>query len=149
MRFDHGVNHGGNELFEWRSRVLHELACEQAINLLDVALVQGLKEGGPVREVLVERADTDPCDISDPVGGDRLEALALQDPHHSIQDRLNGLACPALLWPTPNRRLRTSRWHEDECRANVSICLSFTSSCLFFRRMRSGRRRVYMPHLTM
>ena len=77
---------------EWRSGVLHELACEQAVNLFDVALVQGFKEGGPVREVLVERSDTDPCDLGDPVGGDRLEALALQEPYYSIQDRLDGLA---------------------------------------------------------
>ncbi len=97
VRLDHGVHHGANEFVEWRSGMLHELVCEEAVDLLDMALVQGFKDRGPIREVLIERADTDAGNLSDPVGGDRLKALALQDSHHSIQDRLDGLACPALL----------------------------------------------------
>src|ERR1700733_14093545 len=136
VRLDHGVDHGANEFIERRSRMLHELGCEEAVDLLYVALVQGFKDGGSVREVLVERANTDACNLSDPVGGDRLKALALQDPDHSIEDRLDGLACPALLRLAPNGRLRTFRWHEDECRANVSIHLLFIYYCLFFIKIR-------------
>ena len=77
--------------------MLHELVCEQTVDLFYVALVQGFKDRAPVREVLVERADTDPRNLSDPIGGDCMEALALQYPHHSIQDRRHRLACPALL----------------------------------------------------
>jgi hypothetical protein len=82
--------------------MLHELPCKQAVDLFYVASVQGLKDRGPVREILVERADTDSRNLCDPIGSDCLEPLALQYPHHSIQDRLHGLAGPALLRLPPN-----------------------------------------------
>src|ERR1700691_1339708 len=69
VRLDHGVYHGANELVEWRPGVLHELGCAEAVDLLYVALVQGFKDGRPIREVLVQRADTDAGNLSDPVGG--------------------------------------------------------------------------------
>ena len=77
--------------------MLHELPCKQAVDLFYVAPVQGFKDRGAVREILIERADTDSRNLRDPIGGDRLEALALQYPHHSIEDRLHGLVRPALL----------------------------------------------------
>jgi hypothetical protein len=75
VRLDHGIHHGANELVEWRPGVLHELGCEEAVDLLYVALVQGFKDGRPIREVLVQRADTDAGNLSDPVGGDRFKIL--------------------------------------------------------------------------
>ena len=89
VRLDHGVHHGANQFIERRSGMLHELGCEEAVDLLYVALVQGFKDGGSVREVLIERADTDACNLSDPVGGDRRDASALQDSHRGVECRID------------------------------------------------------------
>jgi hypothetical protein len=67
-----------------------------------VALVQGGKDGALIRKVLVNGADAHPRNLGDAVGGDRLHAIALQDPGHRIKYRFHRLPRAKLSRPPPD-----------------------------------------------
>jgi hypothetical protein len=77
--------------------MLHQLGFHQAINLLDVPLVQSGEDRALVREILIYRADANPGDLGDAVSGNRLNAAAFKNPDDGVKNCLNCLACPALL----------------------------------------------------
>jgi hypothetical protein len=74
---DHSLYHGPHEVIERRRSVFDELGLNHAVNVIDVALVQGNKDCLLVREILVDRADAHPGHLGDPVRGDGKEALTL------------------------------------------------------------------------
>src|ERR1700689_486539 len=77
--------------------MIHQLGFDQAIDLPNMAFVQGGEDGALVREILVYRADAHAGDLGDAVGGDRLNASAFENPDDVVKNSLHGLACPALL----------------------------------------------------
>src|SRR5204862_7135592 len=67
----------------------------------DVTLVQRREDGALVGEVLVDRSDADARDLGDPVGRDRVEAIALQELDSRVEHRLHGVPRPLLRGLTP------------------------------------------------
>lgn len=93
--------------------MVDECALDDAIDLIDVALVQGDVDRALVREVLVDRADAYPRNLSDAVRGDGIDAFALQDSYNGIKHRFDGLTRAALLWPAPNRGSSGAVFHRQ------------------------------------
>jgi hypothetical protein len=79
-----------------------ERGLDYAINLLDVAFVQGRKDRALVREVLVDRTDTHPCHFGDTIRRDGIETLALQYPDYSFKYCVDCLTSAALLRAASN-----------------------------------------------
>jgi hypothetical protein len=69
------------------------------VNLIDMALMQGDENRLLVGEVLIDRTDTYPRNLGNPICCDGTNSLALQDPHDSIEYCLNRLLRSTLLGP--------------------------------------------------
>jgi hypothetical protein len=69
---------------------------DEAVDLLNVAFVQGDEDGALVGKILVDRADADSRDLGDPIGRDGLKAFAFEDPDDSVEHSFDGVARPAL-----------------------------------------------------
>jgi hypothetical protein len=49
-----------------------------------------------VREILVDRADADACDLGNAIGRDRLNATAFENPDDGVENGPNRLTRPSL-----------------------------------------------------
>src|SRR5580698_9451112 len=103
--------------------MLHQLARHDAIDLLNVARVQGFKDRALAWEVLVEGANADPSHLCNAIGRDGMEAFALQNSDHGVQYRANGLKCTALRWLAADRNSCGLQFHWIKRIQNMSLCL--------------------------
>src|SRR5271156_2688709 len=72
MRLDHGFDDCAYQILEWCSSMLYESVLNHAVNLIDVTLVEGVKDRAPVGKILVKRANTHAGDFSNPIGCDSI-----------------------------------------------------------------------------
>ena len=123
MGVDHGFDHRPHQHIERRRRMLEKLGFDQAVDLLDVALVQGNKYRALVGEILIDGADTDASHFSDTVCRDGGTALALEQPDDGIEHGVDGLMGSALLGPAAERKFLRFWFccHRSEHIINVSI----------------------------
>lgn len=98
MGLDHALQHRADEFVERRGRMFDERGLHDAIDLLHMALMQCCEDRVFVRKVLIDRTDADPCHLSDAIGGNGIEALALQHSDHRIEDCIDGLVGTTLFW---------------------------------------------------
>jgi hypothetical protein len=94
---DHSFDQGPDESVERGRGVFDQRALDDAIDVADVALVQGDEDGAFVGEVLIDGADADSCDLGDVVGCEVGGGIALQSAKDSIEDRVDCLMGSALL----------------------------------------------------
>ena len=94
--------------------MLYQFALYYAIDLLDVALMQGRENSALVGEVLIEGADAYAGDFGDAICGQGPKALALQNPDNGVEDRIDGLQCAALLRLASGGFPRGFRFHASQ-----------------------------------
>ena len=72
VRLDHGLHDCAYQILERCSSMLHDNVLNHAVNLLDVTLVQRVKDRSPIRKILIERADAHAGNFSNPIGCEAL-----------------------------------------------------------------------------
>src|ERR1700728_212038 len=102
--------------------MFEKLGFDQAVDLLDVALVQGNEYRALVWEILIEGADAYASYFGNAVCGDGGTAFALEQPDDGIEHGLHGLMGSALLGPAAERRFLRFWFccHRSEHITNVS-----------------------------
>jgi hypothetical protein len=81
--------------------VRYNSVLNQAINLIDMTLVQRVKDRSPIGKILIKRANTHAGDFGNPVGCDTVCAAAFEKPHCGIQDRFDRFYGTPLRGTTP------------------------------------------------
>jgi len=122
VSFDHCFDHGAHQLVERRLGILDQLRFNEVIDLLDVTFVEGDEDRTLVREILIERANTDTGNLCDSVCRDGSDALALHDPDYRVKDGLDRLPGAMLLWPAPKRGTSGFGVHGNDHEQNMSKC---------------------------
>ena len=120
MRLDHGLDNCAYQILEWCSSVFYNRLLNHAINLIDVTLVQRVKDRSPIGKVLVKRANTHPGHFGYPVGSDAIGAAAFKKPYSGIQHRFDRFQGPSLRGTTPQTLSRLLHGHSGKHIQNVS-----------------------------
>jgi hypothetical protein len=65
------------------------MLSHDVIHLRNMALMECDEDSVLVREVLIDRSNAHPCRFRDPVGSDRRDASASQDPYGGVECRID------------------------------------------------------------
>ena len=91
MEIDQFFNEIDRKFAEGRRCARGNIALEYMANVRDMALVQSAENRLLVREILIERADTDPRHLGNAVGGERASPLPLQNDRNGRKHCLHRL----------------------------------------------------------
>ncbi len=120
MCIDHSFDKRAHQTVERRGRILNEHGFYHAVNLLNMALMKRGEDGSLVREILIDRADTDTGDLCDTVCRYGISSLTLQDADNGFEDCVDGLTGAELLG-LASMGCGGSSTHHDQISTNVSF----------------------------